>query len=113
MVSDRVPNNKGQAHLIYRTSRALSMEECLLSIVPQEPMQEQEITIDTPSTIDGNVNRSEVVHPVHENDGQQPNPEKVVNRYLPVVEGDLEERLTNDIPTGTTCARARFQCPSS
>jgi len=88
------------------SSRALSMEECLLSIVPQEPLQEQEITIDTPSTIGENVNRSEVVHPVHENDGQQPNPEKVVNRYLPVVEGDLEERLTNDIPTGTTCARA-------
>jgi hypothetical protein len=89
------------------SSRALSMEECLLSVVPQEPLQEQEITMDTSSETQQDVHCSEAGELAPNNSGQQPDHESVVHCSNPVAKQDLSEQRTKDIPTGTTCARAR------
>jgi hypothetical protein len=89
------------------SSRALPAKECPLIIVPPKPLQEQEITMDTPLSPDNDVHRSEDARPVPENDGHQPNPEKDVHRFSPVVAVDLGERGTTDSPTRATCAHAR------
>jgi hypothetical protein len=89
------------------SSRALPAVECLLSIVPSKPLQEQEITMDTPQSPEYDVHRSEVGQPVPENDGHQPDSEKDVHRFSSVVPSDLEERRTTDSPTRTTRAHAR------
>ena len=81
---------------ITTTSRALSSFSCLLSIVPSNPLQEQEITMDTSSSPEYGVHRSEDDQPVPDNDGQQPDPEKVVHRFSSVVPSDLGERRTTD-----------------
>ena len=80
-------------------SRALSIPAGLLSFVPRERLQEQEGTRDTHGTPEYDVPRPEDAQPVHEDEGQQPNPESDVPRYLPVPEGDLGERGTKDTPT--------------
>ena len=88
------------------SSRALPAVEGLLSIVPSKPLQEQEITMDTPPSPEYDVHRSEVGQLAPDNDGHQPDPEKDVHRYFPVTDCDLEERRTTDSPTRTTRAHA-------
>lgn len=80
-------------------SRALPPVPCLLSIVPSNPLQEQEITMDTPPSPEYGVHRSEDGQPVPDNDGHRPDPEEDVHRFSSVVPSDLEERRTTDTPT--------------
>ena len=82
-------------------SCALPSLPCLLSIVPSNPLQEQEITMDNPSAPEYGVHRSQDGHPISDNDGQQPDPEKVVHRFSPVVPSDLGERRTTDTKKST------------
>jgi len=96
-----------QTYTLPSSSRALSMEECLLSVVPQEPLQEQEITMDTSSETQQDVHCSEGGELAANNNGQQPDRESVVHCSNPVTKLDPSEQRTKDIPTGTTCTRAR------
>ena len=89
------------------SSRALPAKACPLIIVPSKPLQEQEITMDTPPSPEYDVHRSEVGQLTPDNDGHQPDPEKDVHRFSSVVPSDLEERGTTDSPTRTTRAHAR------
>jgi hypothetical protein len=67
------------------SSRALPAKACPLIIVPSKPLQEQEITMDTPLSPENDVHRSEDSQPVPENDGHQPDSEKDVHRFSSVV----------------------------
>lgn len=89
------------------SSRALSMEECLLSVHPANPLQEQELRTDTSLIAPEDVRSSEDAQPVRDMNGHQPEAEPVVHSKNPFPEGDLADERTKDIPTGTTCARAR------
>lgn len=93
-------------------SRALPSFSCPLSIVPRDRLQEQEITMDTPSSPEYGVHRSEVAQPVPENDGQQPEPEKDVHRFSPVVPSDLGERRTTDTKKSTNKEDPHGQRPA-
>ena len=52
--------------------------------------------MDTPSSPEYGVHRSEGAQPVPENDGQHPDPERDVHRFSPVVPSDLREQGTTD-----------------
>lgn len=77
-------------------ARALRKRECLLSVVPRERLQEQEITTDKPSLPEYDVRRSAEGQPVPDNDGHRSDQEQDVRRSFPVPEGDLGERGTKD-----------------
>lgn len=89
------------------SSRALSITECLLSVHPANPLQEQELRTDTSLIAPEDVRSSEDAQPVRDMNGHQPEAEPVVRSKKPVPEGDLADERTKDIPTGNTCARAR------
>lgn len=55
--------------------------------------------MDTPSSPEYGVHRSEDGQPVPDNDGHRPGPEEDVHRFSSVVPSDLEERRTTDTPT--------------
>ena len=95
-----------QTYTLPSSSRALCMEECLLSVVPREPLVEQEITMDTCSGAQEDVHCSEDAQAEPNNNGHQPDQDLVVHCSNPVTESDLGEQRTKDIPKRATCARA-------
>jgi hypothetical protein len=121
MVSDRVPNKKGRAHLIYRTSRALSLNTCPLSEPIPEFLQGKGSSADKPSD-EEQVVRTEVTVPedvaaLPDLVAVEPQPsadtEKSVRTKNAVTESDLGRVRPEDTHNRTTCARARFQGPTS
>ena len=109
MVSERVPNTKGRAFLIYRTSRALSLKSCPLSEPLPEFFQRKG------SSSDNTEGEEQVVRT--EEAGTEGGPPlaagsdttKSVRTTNPVHDSDLEVVRTKDIPTGTTRAPARAE----
>jgi hypothetical protein len=77
-------------------ARALRKRECLLSVVPRERLQEQEIKTDKPSSPEYGVHRSDEGRPVPDNDGHRSDQKQDVHRSFPVVPRDLGERGTKD-----------------
>ena len=115
MTKESARNHKGQAPLIYRTSRALSLKSCPLSAPIPEFFQDKGSSADK-SAGGVQVVRTEVVAPEHgaalqgsEEVGPQigADTEKVVRTKNSVTEGDLEAVRIEDTPTGTTRAHAR------
>lgn len=121
MVSDRVPNKKGRAHLIYRTSRALSLNTYPLSEPIPEFLQGKGSSADKPSD-EEQVVRTQTVNtedvaalPDLPRAEAQPSSDtlKSVRTKNAVDDSDLGVVRTKDTHNRTTCARARFQGPSS
>lgn len=115
MTKESARSDKGQAPLIYRTSRALSLNSCLLSAPIPEFFQDKGSSADK-SAGGVQVVRTEVVAPEHgaalqgsEEVGPQigADTEKVVRTKNPVTESDLGAVRTEDTPTGTTRACVR------
>ena len=111
MVSERVPNNKGRAFLIYRTSRALSLKSCPLSEPLPEFFQRNGSSSDNTEAEEQVVRTAEVVT---EGDpalavevAAGSDTPKSVRTTNPVDDSDLGVVRTTDIPTGTTRAPAR------
>jgi hypothetical protein len=111
MVSERVPNTKGRAFLIYRTSRALSLKSCPLSEPLPEFFQRNGSSSDNTEAEEQVVRTAEVV-----TEGEPALAVKVaagsdtpksVRTTNPVDDSDLGVVRTTDIPTGTTRAPAR------
>jgi hypothetical protein len=88
-------------------SRALPIPKGLLSVRSSDPLQEQEISMDTRSEESEVVRCSDPAQPVQEMNGQRPDPEEVVHSEKSVPESDLGDQRPTDTPTGTTCAHAR------
>jgi len=115
MVSDRVPNNKGRAHLIYRTSRALSLNSCPLSEPIPEFFQRNGSSSDKPSNEEQVVRTQTLVTedvaalPDSSCVEAQPSSDtlKSVQTKNAVDDSDLGVVRTKDTHNGTTCARAR------
>lgn len=111
MVSERVPNTKGRAFLIYRTSRALSLKSCLLSEPLPEFFQRKGSSSDSTEGEAQVVRTEEVITEggaalaVAEAAGSDT--PKSVRTTNPVDDSDLGVVRTKDIPTGTTRAPAR------
>jgi hypothetical protein len=111
MVSERVPNTKGRAFLIYRTSRALSLKTCPLSEPLPEFFQRKGSSSDSTEG-DEQVVRTEEVVPeggaalAAEVVAGSDTPKSVQTKN-PVDDSDLGVVRTKDIPTGTTRAPAR------
>ena len=111
MVSERVPNTKGRAFLIYRTSRALSLNSCPLSEPLPEFFQRKGSSSDSTEGEEQVVRTEEVVT----EDGAALAAEvaagsdtpKSVQTKNPVDDSDIGVVRTRDIPTGTTRAPAR------
>jgi hypothetical protein len=87
-------------------ARALSMDECLLSIAPRERLQEQEKATDTRETEAEVVRCSDEEQPVSESKGHATGSENFVRSNFLVPEGDLGEQGAKDIPTQISRARA-------
>jgi hypothetical protein len=111
MVSERVPNTKGRAFLIYRTSRALSLNSCPLSEPLPEFFQRKGSSSDSPEGEEQVVRTEDVVT---EDDGALAaevaagsDTPKSVQTKNPVDDSDIGVVRTTDIPTGTTRAPAR------
>ena len=109
MVSERVPNTKGRAFLIYRTSRALSLKSCPLSEPLPEFFQRKGSSSDNTEGEDQVVRTEEVV-----TEGGPPlaagsDTPKSVRTTNPVDDSVLGVVRTKDIPTGTTRAPARAE----
>lgn len=95
-----------RSYTLPSSSRALSMEECLLHHSPREPLVEQEkgtVSIDPP---EGDVFSSEPTSPRPDRNVQQPNCDQDDRCNFPVPESDLKENGAKDIPKRATCARA-------
>jgi hypothetical protein len=80
-------------------SRALPSFECLLSVRPSDPLQEQEKAKDNESTPEDAVLSSGSVSPSPERNGHQPECEQDVLCKSPVPEGDLGGQRTTDNKT--------------
>jgi hypothetical protein len=115
MVSDRVANNKGRAHLIYRTSRALSLNSCPLSEPIPKFFQGKGSSSDKPSDEEQVVRTQTVVTedvaalPDLPRAEAQPSSDtlKSVQTKNAVDDSDLGVVRTKDTHNRTTCARAR------
>ena len=113
MVSERVPNTKGRAFLIYRTSRALSLKSCPLSEPLPEFFQRNGSSSDNTEAEEQVVRTEEVVTEgaaalAVEGAAGSDTP-KSVRTTNPVDDSVLGVVRTKDIPTGTTRARARAE----
>jgi hypothetical protein len=111
MVSERVPNTKGRAFLIYRTSRALSLNLCPLSEPLPEFFQRKGSSSDSTEGEEQVVRTEEVVTEdagalAAEGAAGSDTPKSVQTKN-PVTDSDLGVVRTRDIPTGTTRAPAR------
>jgi hypothetical protein len=80
-------------------SRALPSFECLLSVRPSDPLQEQEKAKDNESTPEDVVLSSGSASPSPERNGHQPECEQDVLCKSPVPEGDLGGQRTTDNKT--------------
>ena len=107
MVSERVPNTKGRAFLIYRTSRALSLKSCPLSEPLPEFFQRKGSSSDNTEGEDQVVRTEEVVTEGGPALAAGSDTPKSVRTTNPVGDSDLGVVRTKDIPTGTTRAPAR------
>ena len=117
MTKESARNHKGQAPLIYRTSRALSLNSCPLSAPIPEFFQDKGSSADKSAGAVQDV-RTEVVTPEHGaalQGSEEVEPqigadtEEVVRTKDPVTESNLGAVRIEDIPTGTTRARARVR----
>jgi hypothetical protein len=113
MVSERVPNTKGRAFLIYRTSRALSLKSCPLSEPLPEFFQRKGSSSDSTEGEEQVVRTEEVVTEggaalAAEVVSGSDTP-KSVRTKNPVDDSDLRVVRTKDTPTGTTRARGRAE----
>jgi hypothetical protein len=111
MVSERVPNTKGRAFLIYRISRALSLNSCPLSEPIPEFFQRKGSSSDSTEGEEQVVRTETVVTEggaasVAEGAVGSDTPKSVQTKD-PVDDRDLGVVRTKDIPTGTTRAPAR------
>lgn len=121
MVSERVPNTKGRAFLIYRTSRALSLKSCPLSEPPPEFFQRKGSSSDSTEDEEQVVRTEEVATkggaalPDLVGVEAQPSSDtlKSVQTKNTVDNSDLGVVRTKDTPTGTTRARAREVLPEA
>ena len=109
MVSERVPNNKGRAFLIYRTSRALSLKSCPLSEPLPEFFQRKGSSSDNTEGEDQVVRTEEVVTEGGPASAAGSDTPKSVRTTNPVDDSVLGVVRTTDIPTGTTRARGRAE----
>ena len=109
MVSERVPNTKGRAFLIYRTSRALSLKSCPLSEPLPEFFQRKGSSSDNTEGEEQVVRTEEVVTEGGAALAAGSDTPKSVRTTNPVHDSDLEVVRTKDIPTGTTRAPARAE----
>ena len=109
MVSERVPNTKGRAFLIYRTSRALSLKSCPLSEPLPEFFQRKGSSSDNTEGEEQVVRTEEVVTEGGAALAAGSDTPKSVRTTNPVHDSDLEVVRTKDIPTGTTRAPARTE----
>ena len=109
MVSERVPNTKGRAFLIYRTSRALSLKSCPLSEPLPEFFQRKGSSSDNTEGEDQVVRTEEVVTEGGPALAAGSDTPKSVRTTNPVDDSVLGVVRTKDIPTGTTRAPARAE----
>ena len=109
MVSERVPNTKGRAFLIYRTSRALSLKSCPLSEPPPEFFQRKGSSSDSIEGEEQVVRTEEIVTEDDAALAAGSDTPKSVRTTNPVDDSVLGVVRTKDIPTGTTRAPARAE----
>ena len=109
MVSERVPNTKGRAFLIYRTSRALSLKSCPLSEPLPEFFQRKGSGSDNTEGEEQVVRTEEVVTEGGPALAAGSDTPKSVRTTNPVDDSVLGVVRTKDIPTGTTRAPVRAE----
>jgi len=115
MTKESARSDKGQAPLIYRTSRALSLNSCLLSAPTPEFFQGKGSSADIGADMKEFVRTEEAITepgaPLPESRAVEPefsaDTQKSVRTKNPVTESDLGAVRTEDTPTGTTRAHAR------